>query len=227
MKLSNDTMSILKNFSTINEGIFVKPGNVIETISKQKNILARAELKDTFDDEFGIHDLNNFLGVLSMQRADTPEVEFSEKNITILGLSGRSKTNYRKTSKENILVPPDKKVNMDNAEISFTLSPDDLDWIMRAASVLSSPNIAFVSNGEKVTIETFDMKDDSSHVNSTEMNVSGTGASYRMIFATDNLKLIPGSYDITISSKGIGHFKNTTLSVEYWITTETGSKYEG
>jgi hypothetical protein len=227
MKLSTDTLSVFKNFSTINEGIFVKRGNVIETISKQKNILARAELKDTFDDEFGIHDLNNFLGVLSMQRADTPELEFSEKNITILGLSGRSKTNYRKASKETILVPPDKKVNMENAEVKFTVTPDDLDWITRAASVLGSPNIAFFSDGESVSIETFDAKDDSAHVNSTKLNVNGTGAKYRMVFATDNLKLIPGSYDITISSKGIGHFKNATVNVEYWITTETGSKYEG
>ena len=91
MKLSNDTLSVLKNFSTINEGIFIKRGNVIETISKQKNILAKAELKDTFDDEFGLHDLNEFLGVLSTHK-DTPEIEFDDKNILIKGLSGRSQS---------------------------------------------------------------------------------------------------------------------------------------
>jgi hypothetical protein len=92
---------------------------------------------------------------------------------------------------------------MENAEVKFTVTPDDLDWITRAASVLGSPNSAFFSDGESVSIETFDAKDDSAHVNSTKLNVNGTGAKYRMVFATDNLKLIPGSYDITISSKGI------------------------
>jgi hypothetical protein len=228
MKLSSDTLTILKNFSTINEGIFVKPGNVIETISKLKNILARAELKDNFDTEFGIHDLNNFLSVLTLQRSDTPELDFDDKNILIQALAGRSRIKYRKAVKETILIPPDKKVNMTAAEINFVVTAEDFEWINRVASALSSPNIAFVSDGEKVSIETFDAKDDASHVNSTDINVaSANGKKYRMVFATENLRLVPGAYDLTISSKGIGHFKNKTVPVEYWITTETGSKYEG
>jgi hypothetical protein len=226
MKLSGTALIVLKNFSGINEGIFVKPGNVLETISKQKNILARAELTDQFESEFGIHDLNNFLGVLTMQRSDTPEIEFDSKNILVKGLSGRSQTKYRKASVETILVPPDKKVNMDNAEINFELTSEDYEWIIRAASSLGSPNISFVSDGNEISIETFDAKDDASHVNTTSIGASN-GKRYRMVFATENLRLIPGAYTITISSKGIGHFKNSTVPVEYWITTETGSKYEG
>jgi len=226
MKLSNDTLSVLKNFSTINEGIFIKRGNVIETISKQKNILAKAELKDTFDDEFGLHDLNEFLGVLSTHK-DTPEIEFDDKNILIKGLSGRSQSKYRKSAKETILMPPDKTVNMDNAEIVLSITNEDLEWITRIASTLSSPNITFVSDGVDVLIETFDSKNDAAHINSTKLNFAGTGAKYRMVFTTDNLKFIPGSYDVVISSKGIGHFKNAAMNVEYWITTEVGSKYEG
>jgi hypothetical protein len=226
MKLSTNTMSILKNFATINEGIYVKPGNVIETISKQKNILARAELADTFESEFGIHDLNNFLGNITLSRDAQPEIEVEEKNIIIKGLSGRSSTKYRKAAKETILVPPDKTISMDNAEIKFPLDAQDLEWIFRVASALGSPNIAFVSDGESCTIETFDAKDDASHVNSTSLNVNGTGTKYRMVFATENLRFVPGAYEVTIASKGIGHFKNTTIPVEYWVTTETGSKYD-
>jgi hypothetical protein len=225
MKLSTNTMSIFKNFATINEGIYVKPGNVIETISKQKNILARAELTDTFEAEFGIHDLNNFLGTLTLARDAQPEIEVEEKNIVIKGLGGRSSTKYRKASKETILVPPDKTISMENAEIKFSLDAQDLEWISKVASALGSPNIAFVSNGESVSIETFDAKDDASHVNSTTLNVQGTGTKYRMFFATENLRFVPGAYEVTIASKGIGHFKNTTVPVEYWVTTETGSKY--
>ena len=225
MKLSTNTLSILKNFATINEGIFVKPGNVIETISKQKNILAKAELTDTFDTEFGIHDLNNFLGTLTLARDASPEIEIEDKNIVIKSLGGRSSTKYRKAAKETILVPPDKTISMDNAEIKFSLDAQDLEWISKVASALGSPNIAFVSDGESCTIETFDAKDDASHVNSTTLNVTGNGTKYRMVFATENLRFVPGAYEVTIASKGIGHFKNTTVPVEYWVTTETGSKY--
>ena len=115
MKLSTNTMSILKNFATINEGIFIKPGNVIETISKQKNILARAELADTFEADFGVHDLNNFLGMLSLSRDAQPEIEIEEKNIIIKGHGDRSSTKYRKANKETILVPPDKTISMENS----------------------------------------------------------------------------------------------------------------
>jgi len=227
MKLSPNTMNILKNFAGINEGIYVKAGNVIETISKQKNILAKAELTDTFDSSFGIHDLNNFLGTLTLSRDAQPEIEIEEKNIVIKGLGGRSSTKYRKASKETILVPPDKTISMENAEIKFSLDAPDLEWISRVASALGSPNIAFVSDGDSLYIETFDAKDDSSHVNSTKINDSGTGVKYRMVFATENLRFVPGAYEVTVASKGIGHFKNTAMSVEYWVTTETGSKYEG
>ena len=227
MKLSANTMNILKNFATINEGIYVKAGNVIETISKQKNILAKAELTDTFDAEFGIHDLNNFLGNITLTRDAQPEIEIEEKNIIIKGLAGRSSTKYRKASKETILVPPDKTISMDTAEIKFSIDAQDLEWIFKVASALGSPNIAFVSDGESCTIETFDAKDDASHVNSTTLSVNSDGKKYRMVFATENLRFVPGAYDVTIASKGIGHFKNTAMSVEYWVTTETGSKYEG
>lgn len=225
MKLSTNTLSVLKNFSIINEGIFVKRGNVIETISKQKNILARAELPENFDNEFGIYDLNKFLGVISLQK-DNPEIEFDDKHIIIKTFGGRSKTNYRKASKDVILVPPDKTINMGDPEIKLSLTAEEINWVTKMASALSSPNIAFVSDGEKVQIQTFDAKDDSADVNTTDLTVAPTGK-YRMIFATENLRFIEGAYEVKIASKGIAHFKNTTVPIEYWVMAETGSKYEG
>ena len=225
MKLSTNTLTVLKNFSVINEGIFVKKGNVVETISKQKNILARAELAETFDADFGIYDLNKFLGVMSLQK-DTPEIEFDDKHIIIKTFGGRSKTKYRKASKDVILVPPDKKINMGEPEIQITLTAEEINWVTKMASALSSPNIAFVSDGSKVQIQTFDTKDDSADVNTTDLSVEANGK-YRMIFATENLRFIEGAYEVKIASKGIAHFKNTTVPIEYWVMAETGSKYEG
>jgi hypothetical protein len=225
MKLSTNTLSVLKNFSIINEGIYVKKGNIVETISKQKNILARAELPESFDNEFGIYDLNKFLGVISLQK-DNPEIEFDDKHIIIKTFGGRSKTNYRKASKDVILVPPDKKINMGDTEINFSLTAEEINWVTKMASALSSPNIAFVSDGQKVQIQTFDAKDDSADVNTTDLSVAANGK-YRMIFATENLRFIEGAYEVKISAKGIAHFKNTTVPIEYWVMAETGSKHEG
>ena len=139
MKLSSNTMNVLKNFSTINDNIFVKPGNVLETISKQKNILARADIAESFAEEFGIHDLNNFLSVLTLSKDSSPEIDFDNNDVVIKSRAGRSNTKYRKASKEVLVIPPEKKINMDNAEISFTLSAEDLDWFQKAASALNSP----------------------------------------------------------------------------------------
>ncbi len=225
MKLSGNTMIVLKNFSSINEGVFIKRGNVIETISKQKNILAKAELDDSFEHEFGIYDLNNFLGVLSLQK-DVAELDFDEKNILIKGFSGKSQIKYRKAAKEMILVPPDKSINMGDCKIEFALSAEEFAWITRVASSLSSPNIAFVSDGDTISLETFNAKDDSAHVNTTELSSPGTSKKYKVIFGTENLKLIEGSYEVRVSSKGIAHFKNKNVPIQYWIMSETGSKYD-
>lgn len=226
MKLSSNTMLTLKNFSTINENIFVKVGNVLETISKQKNILARAEVAENFPEEFGIHDLNNFLSVLTLSKDSSPEIDFEGNDIIIKGRAGRSNTKYRKASKEVLMTPPDKKINMDQAEISFTVSEEDLDWFQKAASALNAPDIAFVSNGESITVQLFNAKDDAANVNTTTLS-STSDKKFKMIFATENFKFVPGSYQVTIHSKGVGHFKNSAHALEYWLTTEAGSSYEG
>lgn len=223
MKLSNDAISVLKNFSSINESIFVNKGNTLQTISKQKNILAEAKVPDNFTDEFGIYDVNNFLGLMSLTSS---EIDFEPKNLIIKALDGRSVIRYRKAAKETIVVPPDKKVNMDKAEISLELTASDLVWITKVASTLGSPNLVFSSDGTDVFVEAFDAKDDSAHVNTTKI-CAGNGKKYRMIFNKDNLRFIPGAYSISIKSSGVGHFKNKDFPVEYWITTEAGSKYEG
>ncbi len=226
MKLTNDTMNVLKNFSTINQNIYVKTGNVIETVSKQKNILAKATVEENFTDEFGIFDLNNFLTILTLSKDSSPEIEFQNNDIIIKNRAGKSNTKYRKANKEVLLLPPDKKINMENAEINFSISAEDLDWCIKAASALNSANIAFVSNGKDISVEVFTAKDDSSNVNTTVI-FEGENKTFKMIFATENIKFIPGAYDVTIHSRGIGYFKHKILALEYWVTTENGSSYGG
>ena len=157
---------------------------------------------------------------------DEPSFEFDEKQVTIVGNKGRSKIKYRFTPANMIVTPPEKQLTMPEAEIKFEFKSEDFDWVLRAASVLSSPQIAIESDGKKVSIVTLDLQNDSAHTDALDIT-EGTGDKYKMVFKTENItKILPGSYDVSISSKGISHFKNKTVPLQYWITTEQGSKFE-
>jgi uncharacterized membrane protein len=126
-----------------------------------------------------------------------------------------------------INLPPDKQVTMPDPEITFDFTSEDFDWVMKAASVLSSPQVAIESDGKSVNIVTLDLANDSAHTDSLQLDVNPTGDKYRMVFKTENIsKVLPGSYEVKISSKGIAHFKNKNVDLQYWISTEAGSKFE-
>lgn len=224
MKLSNETLSVLKNFASINQGILFKPGKTIRTISTHKNILAEAVVTEEIPQEFGVYDLNNFLSVLSLHKEE-PTIDFDENNVVISGLQGRSKIKYRFCAPNMIVAAPDKNLELSNPEIKFDLSAEDFGWILRAANVLSSPHIAVESDGKKIFVTAFDVQNDSAHTESLEVSKSN-GDRYKMLFKTENMKMLAGGYAVTISSKGIAHFKHKTMSIQYWIATEAGSKYE-
>lgn len=223
MKLSNDTLSVLKNFASINQGIMFKKGKTIKTVSDGKNVMAEATIAEEIPTDFGVYDLNNFLTVLSLHKDDT-NIDFQDKNVIISGMKGRSKIKYRFCKPEMITVPSDKQLVVPNPEISFELTAEDFDWIMRAANVLSSPHIVVESDGSTISVSTLDLADNSKHTDSLQIS-EGNDDSYRMIFKTENFKMLAGGYDVKISSKGISHFKHKTTNIQYWIATEAGSTF--
>jgi len=224
MQLSNDTIKVLKNFGVINQGIFFKQGKVLKTMSSGKNILAEVTIKEDIPTEFGIYDLNKFLSVVSLHK-DNPTFEFGDKEVKIVGNKGRSKMKYRFCEPTMIVTPPEKQLAMPNPEVSFSLSAEDFDWVMKAAGVLGSPQVAVESDGSKVTITAFDSSDSSAHTDALEVS-AGNGDKFRFIFKTEHLtKLFGGAYDVQISSKGISNFKHKTVELQYWISTETGSTF--
>lgn len=225
MKLSNETLAVLKNFGNINQGILFKQGKTLKTVSSHRNILAEVSITEEIPTEFGVYDLNNFLSVVSLHK-DEPTFDFDSHHVVIQGNKGRSKIKYRFCDPNMIVTAPDKAINMPEAEIKFTLTSEDFDWVLRAASVLSSPQVAVDSDGKNINIVTLDLQNDSAHTDSLEI-ADGNGDKYRMIFKTENLtKLMPGSYEVKISSAGIAHFKHSKIDLQYWVTTETGSKFE-
>ena len=223
MKLSSDTINLLKNFASINQGIYFKQGKTIKTVSPQKNIMAEVTVDENFPVDFGVYDLNEFLSIISLYKDDLT-LNFENNNILISGLKVR-KSELRFCEPTMIVVPPEKNVVMPDPEIRFTLEAEHFDWILRAAAIFSSPHIAIESDGQKIFLISLDLQNDAAHKNLIEI-ADGNGDKYRMIFKTENLKMISGTYEVSLSSKGISHFKNKNKNLQYWITTEAGSKFE-
>jgi hypothetical protein len=225
MKLSNDTLNVLKNFASINSNVLFKKGKTVKIVSPRRNILAEAVISEEIPRQFGIYDLNNFLSVLSIHDSDMT-LDFDDKNVLISGYKGRSKMKYRFCPEKMITVPPEQGIAMPNPEISFDLSNEDVEWILRVANVLSSPQIVVESDGKTINITVLDLQDDAAHTDSIEI-CNGNGDVYNMIFKTENWKLLPGSYEVNISSKGIAHFKHKSVDIQYWVTTEAGTTFKG
>ena len=216
MKLSSQTINVLKNYASINQGIVFKKGNVVSTMSAQKNILSEATIPDEFPQGFGVYDLNNFLSVISLNK--DPEIEFDESNVIFK--SGRSKIKYRKTPKNMIVCPPDKELKLPSVDGSFQLKEEDLNQALKNASVLQSPNISFESDGDKIFVTVFNSKDDSAHVNTIEIGDSPNQQRFKAVFLTENFKMIHGTYNVEISKAGLSHFKNEAGDLEYFIAIE-------
>ena len=214
MKLSIETLNILKNFSTINSGLEFKLGSELSTMSPGKTVLARAKLRDEFPDNFCVFDLNQFLSVHSLFK-DT-EIDFDEYNVIFK--SGKSKIKYRKTAKEMIITPPANELSLPSVSVEFKLTEDNLASILRSANVLQSPNISVESDDGKIFLTCFSAKDDSAHTQSIE--VGETSGNFKAVFLTENWKMVPGTYDVKISSRGLAEFNHTTQEVDYWIAIE-------
>ena len=220
MKLNTNTHNILKNFSEINTNILIKPGKELSTISTMRNIFAKASIDESFDTEFGIYDLNEFLAVVSGM--NKPELSLQDKHMTISPEGSKSKVKYF-YSDPSVIVAPTKEVNMPEAEVTFSLSETNLEQLKKMAAILKSPDLALIGEkGGDIVLKVCDKKNDTS--NNFDIVVGeGATADYTFYFKVENMKMLDGDYDVAVSSKSIPHFKHTKLPVEYWIALEPDS----
>ena len=218
MKLSNETVSVLKNFSTINQNLVIKGGNKIATMSAMKNIVANAEVIEDFPQEFAIYDLNEFLSAISL--FSKPELEF-ENDFVMITEEGTSTSLKYWYSDPSVVTTPTKDITMPECEVKFNLSSDTLSTVTKAAAVIGAPDMALESGSLKVT----DKKNDTANNYALDLDVDSQSENYKFWFKVENLKLIQGSYDVQVSSKNISHFKNSTENVEYFIALEPESAY--
>lgn len=224
MKLSNDTLNVLKNFASINPNLVFKPGQKLKTISEAKTILASADIVEDFPVEFGVYDLNEFLSVYNL--IEDPELEFEDKSVLIKNSSvNNQKVRYFYSSPE-ILTTPQKDIQMPEPEVGVNLSDDVLNQIRKAAAVLGHTELSIQGEGGVVTASVFDSKDATS--NSFTMELDRDNAcknEFNFVVSIPNLKLLPGDYFVSISSKLISNWTNSNYPVEYFVALEKSSTY--
>ena len=217
MKLTSETISVLKNFSTINQNLLVKAGSSIATMSAMKNIVAKAEVSEEFPTDFAIYDLNEFLSALSLFQK--PDLEFNN-DFVIVTEEGTSKSLKYWFSDPEVVTTPSKEISMPSTDVTFNLTSDTLSEITKAAAVVGVPDMALKNGRLMVT----DKKNATANAFSTDLGIDSE-ADYKFWFKVENLKIMSGSYDVEISSKNISHFTNNNVGVQYWIALEPESTY--
>ena len=220
MKISSETQAILKNFATINSGIKVGAGNQLTTISNMKNILAVANVPETFNQEFSIYNLVEFLGAISL--TDNPDFNFSEASLSITDADTSLTYFY---ASEGMVMSPEKMITMPDAEINIELSSTLLTELQKAASVLGVNDLIMTSDGSKIELQVTDKKNPTSNTFSRIVG-EGNGSTFTMNFKIENLKLFSGDYNVEVTSKGISKFSHTSTNLQYFIATEADSKFE-
>jgi len=221
-KISKDTFDVFKNFSTINSNILVEPGNTIKTISPVKNIMAEAKVPETFDTQFGIWDLSKFLGTVSL--FEDPEFYFEDNKVVIQGKNGSNVVYYY--AEPRLITTINKEIVMPDVVVDFELTNSGLTEIQRAASVLQLPDLSVrSSNTGTIELVALDKKDPSSNSYSLEVGDNENGAEFNFYFKVENLKILPGDYNVSITEKVVSQFDHATKDLKYWIALESDSTY--
>ena len=221
MKLSEKTLNLLKNFSSINQSIYFKRGNSLRTISVMKNILAEATIDEEFPKDFGVYELNQFLNGLALHQS--PELDFSNEKYVVIK-EGKSRSNYFFSDPNVIVTPPEKGIALPSEDVCFELNTQQLDKVLKAAAVYQVPDLSVVGESGVVKLVVRNKKNDTS--NNFVLVVGETDSEFVFNFKVENIKILPGSYEVVISKKLLSRFSSTDRDLKYYIALEPDSTFE-
>ena len=217
MKIDTNTINVLKNFAKINPSIVIQEGNTLKTISTSKTIMAKATVTTEFDKRFAIYNLDRFISALSL--FNNPELDFNDKYVNIF--DANKSTHYTYADESTITKTPEKEIKLPSIDVTFTLTNDNLKDVEKAAGVLGLPEIVVVGDEKLISLQAADTKNPSGDVYSIEIGT--TNKTFKAIFKSENIKIIPGDYEVSICSKGISCFKGK--EADYWIAVEQSSTF--
>jgi hypothetical protein len=218
MKLSERTMQILRNYSLINPSLQFQEGDVLRTISPNKTVMAKAKLDGSIPSTFSIYELSRFLGVISL--FEDPQFELDESKVDITS-KGR-KVSYTFADPSTIVTPPNRDLSVDDADVEFVLQQEDFAQVMKAMSVMSLPHFTVVGENGKIILRGTDTKNPSS--DKYDIEVAETDLNFNAVFKIENMKILPSTYNVKISKKGIAQYSSD--DVDYWISIESTSTFE-
>ena len=221
MKLSDKTLSVLKNFSSINQSILFKQGNKLRTISVMKNILAEATIAEDLPKDFGIYDLNQFLNGLGLHQS--PELDFENGGYVVIR-EGKMRSKYFFADPSVIVTPPDKEIALPSEDVCFELSTEQLDKLLKAAAVYQLPDLSAVGEAGVVKLVVRDKKNDTS--NDFSIVVGETDSVFTFNFKVENIKILPGTYEVVVSKKLLSRFRSKKHDLTYYIALEPDSSFE-
>jgi len=219
MKLSEQTLTILKNFATINPSVVFKPGSELRTISPQKTVMAIASITDEFPIQACIYDTSRFLSMCSLY--ENPEIDFQDSKVCYIK-DGKRKTKYVFADISMVIVPPEKEINVPSEDVKVNVAWDDIQSVLKAAGVLNLPEIAFVGRDGACYISAVDSANPTS--DNHEIEIGATDDTFQLVIKTENLKLLPQDYKVTLCSKGISKFEGN--GIKYFIAIESKSTYK-
>ena len=220
MKLSDKTISVLKNFSSINQSILFKEGNKLRTISVMKNILAEATISEEFAKDFGVYDLNQFLNGLSLHQR--PELDFGNDGYVVIR-EGKMRSKYFFADPNVIVTPPDKEITLPSEDVCFEVSTEQLDKLLKAAAVYQLPDLSAVGENGVVKLVVRDKKNDTP--NDFAIVVGETNSEFSFNFKVENIKVLPGTYDVVVSQKLLSRFTSKNHDLTYFIALEPDSTF--
>ena len=220
MKLSDSTLSLLKNFSTINQSILFKQGSKLRTISVMKNILAEATISEELPQDFGIYDLGQFLNGMGLHQS--PELDFKNEGHVVIR-EGKMRSKYFFADPNVIITPPDKPIELPSEDVTFDLSTDQLDKLLKAAAIYQLPDLAVIGGDGVVKVLVRDKKNDTS--NDFSIIVGETESTFSFNFKVENIKILPGTYEVVVSQKLLSRFTAKNYDLRYYIALEPDSTF--
>ena len=220
MELSDKTLTLLKNFSTINQSILFQEGNSLRTISVMKNILAEATVEEHFPKDFGIYDLNQFLNGLALHQK--PGLDFENDTYVVIK-EGKMRSKYFFADPKVIVTPPEKEITLPTEDVSFELSTQQLDKLLKAAAIYQLPDLSAVGENGVVKLLVRDKKNDTS--NDYSVVVGETESVFSFNFKVENIKILPGTYDVVVSQKLLSRFTCKDYDLTYYIALEPDSTF--
>lgn len=219
MILSDKTISVLKNFSGINQSILVRPGNTLRTISPEKNLMGRVDVAENFTQEFAIYDLRAFLGVMSLFQ--NPDLIFSEDHVKIT--DGKNSVTYIFADPRIIVSPQNKDIKLPSVDVQVTISQANLASVLKAASLMGVPDISIKGEDGKIVLFAHDKKNPKT--NNYSVEVGTTESVFSVDFKAQNFKFVEDDYNVEISSKLISSLTGTNTGVNYFMACEATSTF--